>query len=429
MCFYLPEPYAVLERLAYTDSLNYRYLSKYDMKGDNEMTIFKAIRENDVGTLKEILQNPSKCKLSGRNEKIPVLFAAVLKGECDVVKFLIDQGCDMGEIDKDGNTPLHLLTWNKMKSYDYYYRGYPGSPHDRACHGCELGIHRSDILEIFLSSYTDRESLIDSVFMKANKFGMTPFLSSCASGCDVMITRFLSLIDNRSISIDRFIGYDGNNSFHFLLDSSTYFMPPTRLDTIRTMTEKLPRAHRLMDAKNATGATPLHLLLFRNCVSDQMKQSEIAKIFFGNGVCPEKAFLDRAISKENIYLVEVLLRAGCCDFSESTLLGILDNRYGKSISQKIAMIELLLSFGYDLGKEEFLCTGDLEVDPHILASLRDLQKLNKMLSLQRQCRNTIRHYLKGKADQVIGDLDCIPDLMKSFLMVKNEKPLLLISEK
>lgn len=64
------------------------------------------------------------------------------------------------------------------------------------------------------------------------------------------------------------------------------------------------------------------------------------------------------------------------------------------------------------------------MDLDILEALRELRRSNKLFSLQRQCRNNIRRHLKTKADEVMGKLTCIAEVIKSFLLVQDEQPLL-----
>lgn len=187
-------------------------LSKNDLRDDSEKLIFKTINDNDVQKLKEMLTNPCGYRLGFK--EVPILSIAVLKGAHDVIKFLIDQGCDLREIDKNGNSVFHFLV-----------------------SGCKFYQTEEDLLDMFLASYSNAA---EAVFLNKNKRKTTPFFLACGLKCHGLILRFLSFLDNKSMSIDKFIGPEGNTVFHFLLGRSTKSLPPTLLETVQMLIDKIP---------------------------------------------------------------------------------------------------------------------------------------------------------------------------------------------
>lgn len=327
------------------------------------------------------------------------------------------------------------------------------------------------------------ETAFDDVFIAdTNSYSVTPFLLACSIGYDNFIMRFLALIDGNpareSIPIRIFADKYGNNVFHHILQTAAYQTLAEQMTTISAMINKIPHIGQLINAKN-TGSgcpvTPLDAYLRCCILLDKPVLIDLVKLFLAHEASKElienegRKLLHRAILTRYVDLVEIMLRAGCpLDVTEknpnTALCYALKGRQYERPS--IRILELLLAFGIDLQKELFLDDLSFEkspeyakscgksdelislrrtgynlqalldgrdihkIDQDVLKALRDLCESNKMLSLQRLCRNKIRRHLKGKADLIIRNLMEfeISKTMKAFLLVENEPAVLGILE-
>lgn len=158
--------------------------------------------------------------------------------------------------------------------------------------------------------------------------------------------------------------------------------------------------------------------------------------------------LHLASMRQNVAIVEALLRAGCRinvfdNHGDSPLSLVLFRNWEPYYHQKLLglhTVELLLAFGVDLQQELYLY-DDHELPPKYagpetanrrdpgkidqkwLGAMRELRRCKTLISVQRLCRNVIRRYLKSNADEVIAQLDYIPTALKIFLLVENEQAL------
>jgi len=76
------------------------------MKSPKESLYYDLIKSGDLEGLKSAFQSDSdKCNVMPYGQSLP--FHAVLENKMDILKFLIEQGCDLNIGDDDGLTPLH----------------------------------------------------------------------------------------------------------------------------------------------------------------------------------------------------------------------------------------------------------------------------------------------------------------------------------
>ena len=77
--------------------------------------MFTAVRNRDINAIKTFLdQSPDYCHIRDKRDASP-LHVACQMGHLEAIQLLIDQGSDLGQKDKKGNTPFH---WFCRAKYD-----------------------------------------------------------------------------------------------------------------------------------------------------------------------------------------------------------------------------------------------------------------------------------------------------------------------
>jgi ankyrin repeat protein len=81
-----------------------------------KINIFKAVKRNDLTTVKQLLQiNPYLVHDKNKYGKTPLHYAARYNSNVDVLKYLIEKGADINAKDYNGKTPLDVANTKEKK--------------------------------------------------------------------------------------------------------------------------------------------------------------------------------------------------------------------------------------------------------------------------------------------------------------------------
>jgi len=279
-----------------------------------------------------------------------------------------------------------------------------------------------------------------AAFREKDNFGKgTPFRKACINALDDVVLILLNLITEDTKNFLDESDFCGN-PFHCGLSHKA----------VLRLVERIPFAKELIQRQTTIGSTALHIAVVDAC-NDRREGRLIATSFIARELIDidqldrdHRTALCYAVQHNHFSTVELLLRFGCrtdgFDQDGFSALKIAMRRNSFYFSEtNFQIVELLLAFGVDLRKESYLYSDEempecfhgqdeasrlnrdtTKLIAERLEVLRQLRRSCAMESLQRLCRTNIRRHLKHKADRVISSLTCIPNKMKTFLLVKDE---------